>query len=88
LAEKVAAGSLKAIVKYNCLQCVGFQPKEVRLCGIKSCQSYSARPYKTESEKARIPLSTVVDTEQSSDILGLPDMGIEDSTNQFEAIYS
>lgn len=40
LAEKVAAGSLKAAIKLKCLECSCYQVAEVRKCTVTNCALY------------------------------------------------
>lgn len=46
IVEKAAGGSMKAAVKLKCLDCTGYQMKEVRECELKDCSLWSFRPYK------------------------------------------
>lgn len=45
LAKSVLRGSRKAAIKFNCIQCANFQPKEVKLCPMNTCPFYLYRPY-------------------------------------------
>jgi hypothetical protein len=44
--DKAAAGSMKAAIKLNCIECSGFVKKEVALCQIQTCPMWTYRPYK------------------------------------------
>lgn len=72
LIKKVANGSLKAVVKLNCLQCCNFQKKEVGLCTIVSCPAWGFRPYKhkaslTAEGRQRISLGLLDDKENDDE---------------------
>lgn len=45
-----SAGSPKSAIKAFCLECVGWNPDEVRNCQGYACPLYMHRPYKLESE--------------------------------------
>ena len=49
--KAVSGRSRKAGVKSFCLQCVGWQKEEVRLCTSLECALYPYRPYKVSSNK-------------------------------------
>lgn len=48
LVDGIAAGSIKAAVKLNCLQCMNFDKAEVRSCDNNTCAFWAIRPYKKE----------------------------------------
>jgi hypothetical protein len=54
VAEKAEKGSLKAIIKLNCLSCSGFCPKEVRECSVVACAFHSVRPYQGKNEEVEL----------------------------------
>lgn len=39
-------GSYKASIKLKCVSCSNFQPKEVKLCPVGTCEIYHIRPYR------------------------------------------
>jgi len=44
--EKAVSGkSLRAAVNAQCLECTGWQRKEITLCTAKNCSLYAVRPY-------------------------------------------
>lgn len=43
--DKAEAGSKTAAIKLNCLECSGWQRKEVRDCRDTGCPFYPQRPY-------------------------------------------
>lgn len=43
MAKKAENGSRKAAIRLHCLECVGWQSKEVRLCTAKKCPLYRYR---------------------------------------------
>jgi hypothetical protein len=49
LVDRIAKGSMKAAVRFNCLQCVAFVPREVALCGCRECAFFAFRPKVNES---------------------------------------
>lgn len=44
--NRAANGSLKARVKLMCMDCTGWQKKEIAECEIKKCPLFDVRPYK------------------------------------------
>ena len=49
--DKAMTGrSLKAAVKGHCLECVGWQKEEVRLCTDLACPLYPYRPYRRPNQ--------------------------------------
>ncbi len=72
LAEKAAKGSLKAVIKLNCLNCCCLQKKEVSLCVITGCPLWGVRPYKhkeslTEAGRKKISLGMYDDPEPTEE---------------------
>lgn len=61
IVDKIVAGSMKARIKRNCLECCGWEREEARNCGITSCSFYAVRAYRTKEEKndAKISLPLV-----------------------------
>jgi len=51
LIDKAEKGSKNAEIACFCIECVGFEREEVRLCTAKKCFHYPSRPYKTNEEK-------------------------------------
>ena len=45
LVNRIARGSLTAMIKLNCLECSGFQREEVKYCGCVQCPFWSVRPF-------------------------------------------
>lgn len=45
LVDRIAKGSTVAERKLNCLQCVGFQPREITLCSDLGCPHWLLRPF-------------------------------------------
>lgn len=45
LIKKASRGSLRAIIKLNCIVCCGFSKKEVKLCTCPACPMWLVRPY-------------------------------------------
>jgi hypothetical protein len=43
--NKMVAGSMKAAVKLNCLECSNFQTAEIKYCPCVACPMYAFRPY-------------------------------------------
>ena len=50
LVESIRKGSRSAAVKLHCLECSGFQTKEVKLCACNTCPMYLFRPYQGSLE--------------------------------------
>ncbi len=50
LYQQGRAGKTKAGTRYFCLECVGFNPKEVELCTAKACVNYTMRNLKAQAE--------------------------------------
>jgi len=44
--DRAENGSYKAFIKLKCISCSNFQQKEVRLCGVDTCEIYPIRPYR------------------------------------------
>lgn len=70
--KKALNGSLKAVIKLNCLGCVCYQKKEVALCPITRCSNWGVRPYKhkeslTEAGRKRISLGLLDDKEKDDE---------------------
>lgn len=64
LMNKFEAGSMKAAISLQCLQCCGGEAVEVRNCEIKSCSLWLLRPWKAENnddELAEILVDDVVE---------------------------
>lgn len=59
LADKIANGSKAAAIKLNCLQCCGFEKKEVKYCTCTDCPMFTFRPYRSKSKSKKIPLDQV-----------------------------
>lgn len=45
LIDQIESGSNVACIKLKCLECSGWQTKEIRLCPVKTCANHSRRPY-------------------------------------------
>ena len=54
--------SLKAGTKAFCLECVGWQKEEVRLCTSLACPLYPYRPYRSRSNQCSEGLSLDVES--------------------------
>lgn len=52
LLEKAENGSMKAMVALKCLDCVVWQPKEIRECQSSDCSLYSIRPFQGKKAMA------------------------------------
>lgn len=54
--KKAQEGSLRAALKLKCLDCVCWQPEEIRQCACFACGLYPHRPFKAkpEEEKAKL----------------------------------
>ena len=52
LINRIEKGSRAAAAKLFCLQCVGFETKEVRECTSKECPMYLFRPYQNSDDDA------------------------------------
>ena len=59
LLDKIANGSKAAAIKLNCLQCCGFEKKEVKFCTCTDCPMFTFRPYRSKSKSKKIPLEQV-----------------------------
>lgn len=64
LVDRAAAGSVKARISLNCLQCCSFQREEIRYCSEKGCPMYPLRPYKTEQEKTALAALGIEESEE------------------------
>jgi hypothetical protein len=62
LVEKIAAGSMKAAVRLNCLQCSNFARNEIKECNCTSCPLFAFRPYQNSVDEAE-PEEIVVSEE-------------------------
>lgn len=50
LVQRAMAGSMKAAVNLNCLDCSGFQTAEIRNCVCTYCPLYAFRPYQGKTD--------------------------------------
>lgn len=57
--NRVKQGSMKAAVKLKCLDCCGFEKKEITLCNIQECSLWSHRPYQPRVVNRATPLEVV-----------------------------
>lgn len=51
LVEKIAAGSMRAAVRLNCLQCSNYQRVEIKECNCTGCPMFAFRPYQDSVEE-------------------------------------
>ena len=58
--------SMKAAIKAFCLECVGWQKEEVRLCTSLACPLYPYRPYKNSSKQAFQVVSFAAESQNSA----------------------
>lgn len=56
LIEQAEAGSLRAKLKLVCLNCSGWQTREVAKCCIPWCPLFPERPYQGQGDQKEIPL--------------------------------
>jgi hypothetical protein len=62
LVEKIAAGSMRAAVRLNCLQCSNYQRVEIKECNCTGCPMFAFRPYQNSVDEAE-PEEIVVSEE-------------------------
>lgn len=62
LVEKIAAGSMRAAVRLNCLQCSNYQRIEIKECNCTGCPMFAFRPYQNSVDEAE-PEEIVVSEE-------------------------
>ena len=62
LVEKIAAGSMRAAVRLNCLQCSNYQRNEIKECNCTGCPMFAFRPYQNSVDEAE-PEEIVVSEE-------------------------
>lgn len=67
LVEKCADGKEKAIRKMQCLQCVGYSPKEVSICTDFACPQLLKRPYQKYDELVKLGNLELEDDEDDID---------------------
>jgi len=48
--ERIEKGSRSAAVKMKCIECMGFQPAEVKRCTVYTCPLWCFRPYQGSEE--------------------------------------
>ena len=51
-AKAMRGNSMKAGIKAFCLECVGWEREQVRLCTDLACPLYPYKPYKSRSKQA------------------------------------
>lgn len=67
LVDRMEKGSRSASVKLMCLQCCGFEVKEVKLCVSKSCPLWIFRPYqKIDMDKLDTPEGDQLDEAEAT----------------------
>lgn len=54
MVDAIENGSLRAAIKLNCLECVGYEVKEVKLCTSNDCCFFPHRPYQNASDEEMV----------------------------------
>ncbi len=68
LVDAIEKGSMKAAIKLQCIQCMGFEnvAESIRTCTSKRCTLYAFRPYKPgQTDEDEVPESAEAETAEA-----------------------
>lgn len=60
LAQQVAAGSMRAAIKLNCIQCSGGSYSEAQRCTVLVCPLYAFRPGAFGNDTTVVPVASAL----------------------------